>query len=216
MMPLISFFAAAPEFCKTEFLGLLPWFQYLPFYPTSDKTDPNYCQINLDFANPNSWNQLWLIGIAIIDDLLRVAGTVAVILVIYGAVRYITSQGDPENVKGAQSTILNALIGLGIAAISVSAINFIGDQLGGTAGSSGLPNIVADGNLFSNILNLALGLIGAISLLMVTLGGFKYITSGGDPQKTNSAKNTILYSLIGLGISVFAFAIVNFVLLKLQ
>lgn len=51
---------------------------------------------------------------------------------------------------------------------------------------------------------------GTMSVLFVMIGGFKYITSTGDAQKVNSAKNTIMYALIGLGISAFAPFIVGY------
>lgn len=55
------------------------------------------------------------------------------------------------------------------------------------------------------------GLLGAIALLIVTIAGFRYVISQGDPQATAKAKNTILYALIGLAVNIFAFTIVTFV-----
>lgn len=208
MSPSLIIFSDAPKHCVHQFLGLIPWFQYLNLN--------NDCSINIDLTKAANWNQLWLIGIALLDDLLRVAGAVAVAFVIYGAIRFITSQGEPDNIKGAQSTILNALVGLVIALVAISVVNFIGNQLGGTATASGLPNISANGGAVQTILNIVFGLIGAISLLMIVIGGFKYVTSSGDSARVNSAKNTILYSVIGLVISVLAFAIVNFILIQLS
>jgi hypothetical protein len=98
MMPILSFFADAPANCTHSFLGMIPWFQYLNF--TSDST--SNCVINIDLTKAANWNQLWLIGIALLDDLLRVAGAIAVGFLIYGAIRYITSQGSPEYQRGAR------------------------------------------------------------------------------------------------------------------
>ena len=55
---------------------------------------------------------------------------------------------------------------------------------------------------------------GIVSVVMVIIGGLKYTTSNGDSAKLSSAKNTIMYSLIGLLIAIFAYAIVNFVVNK--
>ena len=212
MVPLISKFANAPAYCVHQFLGLIPWYQYLTFTPGTCNIDLNLAQTGSTAPN---WDQIWLIGIAVLDDLLRVAGAVAVIFIIYGGIRYITSQGQPENVKGAQATLLAAIIGLVIALVSTDAVNFIGNQLGGTVGASGLPEIAANQSLIQTILDIVFSIIGAISLLMIVLSGFKYVTSGGNSEKASNAKNTLLYSLIGLAISVFAFVIVNFILIKL-
>lgn len=54
-----------------------------------------------------------------------------------------------------------------------------------------------------------------VSVIMIMLGGFTYIMSGGEPQKIDAAKNTILYAIIGLVIAVSAQMIVSFVLVKL-
>jgi hypothetical protein len=50
-----------------------------------------------------------------------------------------------------------------------------------------------------------------VAFLFVILGGFKYVVSGGDPQSTAKAKNTIIYAAVGLIITLVASLIVNFV-----
>lgn len=57
--------------------------------------------------------------------------------------------------------------------------------------------------------------IGIAAVVVIIIGGFKYILSAGDPNSINSAKNTILYAVIGLVISVVARAIIIFVLNEL-
>ncbi len=73
----------------------------------------------------------------------------------------------------------------------------------------------AEGNLMNEvmvIINFALGVIGFVAVAFIIIGGVQYMTSQGDPGKITRAKNTIMYSVIGLVISLLAFAIVNFVL----
>jgi hypothetical protein len=60
--------------------------------------------------------------------------------------------------------------------------------------------------------NILVFLTGAISVLMIIIGGVRYALSGGDQGTITSAKNTILYAVVGVIISVAAYAIVNFVL----
>lgn len=57
-------------------------------------------------------------------------------------------------------------------------------------------------------------LIGVAAVIMVIMGAFKYVTSGGDTNKVTSAKNTIVYALIGLVVAVLAQILVRFVLTK--
>ncbi len=54
-------------------------------------------------------------------------------------------------------------------------------------------------------------IVGAASVIMIIYGGFKFITSGGSEESTKSAKNTILYALVGLIIVLVAQTIVKFV-----
>lgn len=65
-------------------------------------------------------------------------------------------------------------------------------------------------NLIKNIINFLLLIAGVIAVIMLIIGGFKYSTSSGDSNSIVSAKNTILYAIIGLIVSATAYTIVNF------
>ncbi len=65
---------------------------------------------------------------------------------------------------------------------------------------------------FRQITNTILYIVGIIAVIMLIIGGIKYVISGGDSKKVTDAKNTVLYAIIGLVIAVFAYAIVNFVI----
>ncbi len=71
------------------------------------------------------------------------------------------------------------------------------------------------GSLESNlgiIVNILLYILGAIAVIMIVIGGIRYATSNGDSSAIKGAKDTILYSVIGLIVAIMAYAIVNFVL----
>ena len=80
------------------------------------------------------------------------------------------------------------------------------------ANKCGLPQVNATQDTLKNIIQIALGVIGAFALLSMTLSGFKYITSGGSPEKTSEAKKGIIFALVGLMIAIMAEAIVSFVI----
>lgn len=63
-----------------------------------------------------------------------------------------------------------------------------------------------------SVLTAVYGLVGIIAVIFVVIGGFKYTTSQGDPGRVQQAKNTIMYALIGLAVTLLAFAITQFVL----
>jgi hypothetical protein len=80
------------------------------------------------------------------------------------------------------------------------------------AGDGQKSDLFGTGGVFTDIVNVILFIIGAVSVIMIIFGGFRYVTSGGDSGGVTSAKNTILYAVVGLIVAVLAYAIVNFVL----
>lgn len=91
-------------------------------------------------------------------------------------------------------------------------------HLGGAAGGTDC-NQTTSGtfNKYATlIINLLSVIIGFVAVVMIIIGGFKYITSGGSSEKVSGAKNTILYGIIGLVIVALAQIIVQFVLSKVS
>lgn len=70
-------------------------------------------------------------------------------------------------------------------------------------------------SLFTKIINTIIFVVGSVAVIMIVIGGLKYVLSAGDSSAVSSAKNTILYAVIGIAIAVSAYAIVNFVLAKI-
>ena len=80
------------------------------------------------------------------------------------------------------------------------------DSAGGSAAKTADP-----GAIIKSIVNVLLFIIGAVAVIMIIIGGIRYTVSQGDQSQVSSAKNTILYAVIGLLVAIFAYAIVNFV-----
>lgn len=92
-----------------------------------------------------------------------------------------------------------------------------GANLDLTGDSSGDCTDTASGsvsNLLKEVINIFSLVVGAVSVIMIIIGGFRYITSGGESGNVSGAKNTIIYALVGLIIVVLAQIIVQFVLDK--
>lgn len=79
------------------------------------------------------------------------------------------------------------------------------------ATSSGTDKI---NGFITTIVNVFSIIVGVVAVIMIIVGGFRYITSGGDSNNISSAKNTIIYAIIGLIIVALAQFIVQFVLNK--
>ena len=73
------------------------------------------------------------------------------------------------------------------------------------------PEVNATSNVVTTILNIVFGIFGAVALLFIVIGGFRYVISSGDPKNTAKAKNTIIYAVVGLVVALGAEAIVNFI-----
>lgn len=68
------------------------------------------------------------------------------------------------------------------------------------------------GALVDTIIDTLLFIIGALSVIMIIVGGILYVISQGDSGNVTKAKNTILYSVVGLIVAGLAYAIVHFVI----
>ncbi len=73
----------------------------------------------------------------------------------------------------------------------------------------------ADGGLIPSVLNIVNGLLvvaGIVASIYLVMGGIRYITSQGESDQTEQAKNTILYAMIGLIVIGLSAALVNFII----
>ena len=79
---------------------------------------------------------------------------------------------------------------------------------------TGLIHVGAGNSEVQQILTIAFGIIAALAVLMIVISGFRLIVSQGTPQETSKARNTIIYALVGLIVSLSAEAIVSLVIGK--
>ena len=86
---------------------------------------------------------------------------------------------------------------------------------GATGGCQGSGDLFGGSGFFNNIANMLIFIVGAVSVLMIIIGGLRYVLSAGDPSSTKSAKDTVLYAVVGVIVALLAFAIVNFVIAKI-
>lgn len=75
-------------------------------------------------------------------------------------------------------------------------------------------NLFGAGGVFQTVTNVLLFIIGAVSVIMLIIGGVRYTISQGDSSAVTSAKNTILYAIVGLVVAILAYAVVNFVIVQ--
>ena len=126
--------------------------------------------------------------------------------------------------KGLKQAITGLLI-VPLMAIGVTTLVQAGNiEIAGAASTSeitngmessidrGKNNVPTSANeVFKTITNIMFFIIGAVSVIMLIYGGIRYTTSGGNANNVTAAKNTIMYSIIGLVVAILAYAIVRFV-----
>lgn len=80
-----------------------------------------------------------------------------------------------------------------------------------TASESGFPKVTA-GDVLANGLNIFYFVCGVVAVLAIIIAGFYFVSDGSNPTTITKAKNTIVYSVVGLIVISAAFAITQFVI----
>jgi hypothetical protein len=111
-------------------------------------------------------------------------------------------------------------IAIAITVISLVAVNTasaqfnlgMADGANAARGADQVADLFGAQGTFRTITNVMLFLVGAISVIMLIIGGLRYVVSGGDSSAVSGAKNTILYAIVGIVVAILAYAAVSFVI----
>jgi|SRR5665648_5174 len=123
--------------------------------------------------------------------------------------------------KSLQALLLVPVLALGVSALAPVATTYaacedgslsITNGAGCSKGDEQSSDLFGDAGVFRTITNVLLFIIGAVSVIMLIIGGLRYTISGGESGAVSGAKNTILYAVVGIIVAILAYAIVNFVL----
>jgi hypothetical protein len=117
-------------------------------------------------------------------------------------------------IRAVAPSILVASLSLAIMVVPTVA-GFDGGIQGGADSARGVDQtaeLFGQTGIFRTITNVLLFILGAISVIMIIIGGLRYVVSGGNATAVTAAKNTILYAIVGVIVALLAYAIVNFVL----
>ena len=170
---------------------------------------------NVDISDEETLKTgIWTIAANIATDITVIAAYLVLGYVIYGGYLYIFSAGDPGKAANGKKTLTQAFIGLAIVMSSYLIMSTIRFALLGANGrlSDCINNQCVDPNtLVTNAIQWIIGVAGIVAAIFVVYGGIAYITSSGDPSKLQSAKQMILYALIGLIVVAIAEIITAFV-----
>lgn len=104
-----------------------------------------------------------------------------------------------------------SMLTIALAPLPVGAQISSGAQDAKGTGTADKIDLKGKDSLVTQVVNMLLWAVGIVAVVMIIVGGLKYMTAGGDSNKITSAKNTILYAVIGLVVAIFSYAIVAFV-----
>ena len=116
---------------------------------------------------------------------------------------------------GAAAIIVGTLLIFSEPALAQSGLE--GGAQGGIESARGTDQpaeLFGGGNgdgLIRRITDALLFIVGVISVIMIIIGGLRFVVSGGDKAKATAARNTILYAILGLLVAFFSYAIIEFV-----
>lgn len=111
--------------------------------------------------------------------------------------------------KGSLVLAGNTVVAASLTGHASAAVGGVQQGANAAQGDDQQTDLVAN---IKTITNTMLFVIGVVAVIMLIVGGFRYIFSGGSSQNTQAAKDTILYAVIGIVVALLAYAIVNFVL----
>jgi len=63
--------------------------------------------------------------------------------------------------------------------------------------------------IIGKVITWILAFVGVLAVLMLIIGGVRYVISAGNPAQTEGAKKTIIYALVGIVIVILAVILVN-------
>ncbi len=119
---------------------------------------------------------------------------------------------------GLLSGLIGSTLPIAVSASTASTAACDGVQLLDSSAKCQSADAADSQKAFSGILQTVINVfsivIGAVSVIMIIIGGFRYVISGGDSSSTKAAKDTIMYAVIGLVVVIFAQTIVRFVIVK--
>ena len=80
------------------------------------------------------------------------------------------------------------------------------DEAGGSENDTDLTGIV------KTVIDTMLFIVGVLAVIMIIFSGIRYITAHGDKGQVESAKNTLIFSIVGLVVAIVAYAVVGWVI----
>jgi hypothetical protein len=171
--------------------------------------------VDIQLANPLRFSTVDGVLTSVMGALKGIVVTLAILMIVIGAIMYILSFGNPDNIKRAKNIIFAALIGLAIVIAAPAFLREIYSLLDGD-----VPAIPGDGTqltltqIATNILKFLLSLVGILALIVMIIAAIMLFASFGNPDKRKAAlevlKNAILGVVLAMGSMILVTTVARF------
>lgn len=179
-------------------LFLVPSVFAAPVASAASSTPP------VTFTNPLSGisdaNSLFLV---LLTYLRNIVVLIALVIFVFGAVRYIASAGNDSMMTGAKDAMWAAAVGMAIAIAAPTFLKEIGNILGWDVSNTSVASAPTLAAILTKTLKFLLSITGILAIIMIVVGGLMNLTSAGDEERAKAGTSVVKYAVIGL-ICVFA------------
>lgn len=164
-----------------------------------------HCEIISPTTSAELTSFIWQVVLNCIGIAFVAIGYIALGFILFGGFQFITSMGNSDKMAKARTTILNACIGMVIAISATAIVNKFSVILP----SAGVwPEA---GTVITNLLDIFYFGAGAAAVIVIIISGFTMIVSGDKPDSVAKARNTVIFSSVGILVIIFAKVITTFI-----
>lgn len=147
-------------------------------------------------------SKIWSWGFVVVISL-------SVTMIVVGGFMFMASAGNEEKIDQAKQMVNGSLIASGIALFSGVILKLLAQPAGNLETQGSAPELGQLPDTVKNATNILLTMVGGVALVMLLISAYQYVTSAGDVEKLERAKRGLTYAVIGLGVAVGAFIIMN-------
>lgn len=153
----------------------------------------------------------------ILDTVYKIVVGLSLIFIVIGGIMYMVSSGNDEKMAKAKKIVIYAIMGLAIAVGAAIFLKEIATALGirndlftvGGDNIEKLEDVEGMQTVMGKVISLLLTSLGMLGIIGLVIGGIWYLNAGGNEDKMEIGKKTLIYSVLGLVIAIGSLIIVK-------
>lgn len=175
------------------------------------QTAPPQAPVSISFENPLKFNTVEGVITSVMGGIQGLVGTIALLMIVVGAIMYVLSFGDEGKIKKAKALITAALIGIVIVIAAPAFLKEIANLLGWGGDVTGVDGATSFSltQIATKVLQFLLSIIGTLALIMLIIGAIMYLTSAGNENQAKKARSVITAAFIGITIAMASLVVIS-------